>query len=181
MNAAIRPRDLMELLQQHGCTLLDGKPAGGLKKAGNGSERCGLDDDPSRHDEDGALRFMDLCPNNAKRNPRRDDAVREIAWIKTALGPNRTVSIAWLMERLTEVAGVPLNPAEVRTSDKLRAIELIAIVRGYFAPEKRETIQRFAELSLDDLKALDERLAASEQHPEILALDNREILERSGF
>lgn len=73
-----------------------------------------------------------------------------------------TVSIAWLMERLTEVAGVPLNPAEVRTSDKkLRAIELIAIVRGYFAPEKRETIQRFAELSLDDLKALDERLAAS--------------------
>jgi hypothetical protein len=59
--------------------------------------------------------------------------IRELQ--ERAIEKKTTVSIAWLMERLTEVAGVPLNPAKVRTSDKLRAIELIAKVRGYFAPE----------------------------------------------
>jgi len=54
-----------------------------------GGARKGLDDDPSRHDEAGALRYMDLCPNSAERNPSRGDAVREVAAIKTSLGPNR--------------------------------------------------------------------------------------------
>jgi putative DNA primase/helicase len=105
MNAPIRPRNLMELLQQHGCTLLDGRPAGGLKEAGNGGARRGLDDDQSRHDEPGALRFMELVRNDAKRFPTRDSILPAIIALWTALGPNREDHYDRLLDWWLEYGG----------------------------------------------------------------------------
>jgi putative DNA primase/helicase len=55
---------------------------------GEGS-RKGLDGDPTRHDEAAALKFMDRVRNTAARFPSRDDVLRPLAAIWTALGPNR--------------------------------------------------------------------------------------------
>lgn len=106
MNAPIRPRNLMELLRQHGCTLLDGK-SGGLKEAGSGGARRGLDDDQSRHDEPGALRFMELVRNDAKRFPTRDSILilPAIIALWTALGPNREDHYDRLLDWWLEYGG----------------------------------------------------------------------------
>src|SRR5215470_3192266 len=51
--------------------------------------RKGLDDDPTRHDEAGALKFMERVRNTAERFPSRDDVLLPLAATWTALGPNR--------------------------------------------------------------------------------------------
>jgi hypothetical protein len=45
-----------------------------------------------------------------------------------------------------DVAGI-VNPREVRAGDVLRAMDMIVKIKGYYAPEKREFIQRLSELS----------------------------------
>jgi hypothetical protein len=54
---------------------------------------------------------------------------------------------------------------EIKTADALKAMDMLIKVRGYYAPEKREIIQRLGELSLEELKTLDERLATAEEQP----------------
>src|SRR5215471_704273 len=49
--------------------------------------RTGLDDDPTRHDEAGALKFMERVRNTAERFPSRDDVLLPLAAMWTALGP----------------------------------------------------------------------------------------------
>jgi hypothetical protein len=39
------------------------------------------------------------------------------------------------------------EPREVRAGDVLRAMDMIVKIKGYYAPEKREIIQRLSELS----------------------------------
>jgi putative DNA primase/helicase len=80
-----------------------GESAG--KKSGNGNLRCGLDDDPSRHDEPGALRFMELVRNDAKRFPTRDSILPVIIALWTALGPNREDHYDRLLDWWLEYGG----------------------------------------------------------------------------
>jgi hypothetical protein len=105
---------------------------------------------------------------NARQRACRPEVKARAEELLTRAAEKTVVSIAWLTERLVEVAGVDQGGLEVKTSDKLRALELLAKVKGFFAPEKREIVQRLAELDLDQLKALDERLAAAaaEEQPE---------------
>jgi hypothetical protein len=70
---------------------------------------------------------------------------------------------AWLLAQLGEIAGYDVSGIEINTGHKLKALELVAKVCGLFAPEKREVIARLAELDLDQLKALDQRLAEVEE------------------
>src|SRR5216683_1729226 len=93
MNAPVK----MGLLQREGFTVL--KRGVVEKDAGNGGgKRTGLDDDPSRWDEPGALLFMALYPNNrddfpyygdAPKGEERKDALCAEAAIWTGLGSSR--------------------------------------------------------------------------------------------
>jgi hypothetical protein len=74
-----------------------------------------------------------------------------------------SIDRAWILAQLQEIAGYDLSGVEINTGHKLKALELVAKVVGAFAPEKREIIARLAELDLDQLKALDQRLAEAEQ------------------
>jgi hypothetical protein len=73
---------------------------------------------------------------------------------------------AWLLSQLTEIAGYDIAGLEVKLTDKLKALELVAKVCGLFAPEKREIVARLAELDIDQLKSLDARLAEAEREQE---------------
>jgi hypothetical protein len=73
------------------------------------------------------------------------------------------VDRSWLLAQLVEVAGYGAEGLEIKMSDKLKALELVAKVCGLFAPEKREVIARLAELDIEQLRALDQRLAEAEQ------------------
>jgi hypothetical protein len=80
--------DAITYLKAEGCEIIEGR---GSSPSGSGASsgiRKGLDDDPSRHDEAGTLRYMDLCPNTADHNPYRDNVVRDLIAIKTGLGPS---------------------------------------------------------------------------------------------
>jgi phage terminase small subunit len=77
-----------------------------------------------------------------------------------------SVDLGWILEKLMGIADIKLNPKEVRAGDILRAMDMIVKIKGYYAPEKREIIQRLGELSLEELKALDERLATAGERPE---------------
>jgi phage terminase small subunit len=77
-----------------------------------------------------------------------------------------TVDLAWILERLVQVAGIALDPKEIKAGDAPRAMDMIVKIKGYYAPEKREIIQRLSELSVDELNALNERLSAADQQPE---------------
>jgi hypothetical protein len=93
MNAPVK----MGLLQCEGFTVL--KRGVVEKDAGNGGgKRMGLDDDPSRWDEPGALLFMALYPNNRDDFPyygnapgreKHKDALCVEAALWTTLGPDR--------------------------------------------------------------------------------------------
>jgi len=105
MNAHVK----LGLLQREGCTAIrvtgwppKSKPQKGENVVGgtaasreavrHGSRegtRKGLDDDPARHDEAGALKFMERVRNTAARFPSRDDVLLPLAAMWTALGPNR--------------------------------------------------------------------------------------------
>jgi hypothetical protein len=74
-----------------------------------------------------------------------------------------SVDRSWLLAQLVEVAGYGAEGLEIKMSDKLKALELVAKVCGLFAPEKREVIARLAELDIEQLRALDQRLAEAEQ------------------
>jgi hypothetical protein len=76
-----------------------------------------------------------------------------------------SIDRSWLLSQLVEVAGYDTRGIEIRVADKLKALELVAKVCGFFAPEKREIIARLAELDLDQLRALDERLAEADHEP----------------
>jgi hypothetical protein len=79
-----------------------------------------------------------------------------------------SIDRAWILAQLQEIAGYDLTGTEINTAHKLKALELVAKVVGAFAPEKREIIARLAELDLDQLKALDARLAeAEDEQPDL--------------
>jgi putative DNA primase/helicase len=105
MNAQVK----LGLLQREGCTAIrvtgwppKSKPQEGENVVGDTAAsreavrrgpcegtRKGLDDDPARHDEAGALKFMERVRNTAARFPSRDDVLLPLAATWTALGPNR--------------------------------------------------------------------------------------------
>jgi hypothetical protein len=70
---------------------------------------------------------------------------------------------AWVLGQLADVASIDTESIEPKLADKLRALELLCRVQGYFAPSKVEIIQRLSELSLEELKALDERMSDEQQ------------------
>jgi hypothetical protein len=77
------------------------------------------------------------------------------------------IDIAWVMGKLVEIAGLPLDAEDVKTADRLRALDMVVKIRGDYAPEKREIglmlDKRLSEMSLEELRALNQRLASTEE------------------
>jgi hypothetical protein len=72
-----------------------------------------------------------------------------------------TVTLSWLMGKLVEIIGAPLNLDELKPADRLRAMDMVAKIRGFYAPTAVEVIQRLGEMGAGELDALEQALAAS--------------------
>ena len=48
-----------------------------------------------------------------------------------------TVDLAWIYERLVEITSRAPYQEEIRTSDKLRALDMLIRLGGFYAPEKK--------------------------------------------
>jgi hypothetical protein len=103
---------------------------------------------------------------NARKRATRPDVRARVKELQERVANKVVCDLAWVTQRLVEIAGIPLGGMEIKTADTLKAMDMLIKVRGYYAPEKREIIQRLSELSVEELKALNERLSATEQQPE---------------
>jgi hypothetical protein len=100
---------------------------------------------------------------NARQRAAKVEVKQRVLELQQRSADRVTIDRAWLMSQLAEIAGVDTQSMEVNTAHKLKALELIAKVQGLFAPEKREVIARLAELDIEQLRALDQRLSEAEQ------------------
>src|SRR5262249_42742780 len=56
--------------------------------------------------------------------------------VKEKLAKTIEANFAWATEKLMSIASAELNPWNIKASDKIRAIEVLAKMHGWYAPEK---------------------------------------------
>lgn len=79
---------------------------------------------------------------NARKRSHRDDVKARIAELQKphlekvnqAIG----VNVEWATQQLYPIAAAEIDGEDIKASDKTRAIELMAKMNGWMAPEKRE-------------------------------------------
>ena len=91
---------------------------------------------------------------NARKRAQRADVKRrmaelaEPAQVRAIEQVNATVE--WAIKRLTDIAGPDLGIDAIKTTDQLRAIELLAKINGWMAPDKQDVTVRDASQVTDD-------------------------------
>jgi phage terminase small subunit len=101
--------------------------------------------------------------NNARKRASKPEVRARIKELQERAAEKVTIDLAWILERLAHVAGIALDPKEIKAGDALRALDMIVKIKGYYAPEKREILARLTEASAGELDALEQTLAAAEQ------------------
>ena len=80
--------------------------------------------------------------NNARKRARRKDVKDMVAELqkpaKEKLAKTIEANFAWATEKLMSVANAELDLSNIKPSDKIRAIEVLAKMHGWNAPEKRD-------------------------------------------
>lgn len=107
-------------------------------------------------------------PNTRRRVGRPDvkARVKELQERSAAAATAATtVTLAWVMEKLTAIAGAAFDPNDIKPADALKAADMIVKIQGFYAPEKREIIARLSELSMEELARLDAALSAGAEEP----------------
>jgi hypothetical protein len=79
---------------------------------------------------------------SARRRARRKDVRAIVAElqkpVKEKLAKTVEANFAWATEKLMSIASAKLDLWNIKASDKIRAIEVLAKMHGWNAPEKRE-------------------------------------------
>ena len=75
---------------------------------------------------------------NARKRTQRPDIRRRVKEIQTVSGVIAAGDSAWIQRKLVEIAEIPLNDEEVRPTDQIAALNLLAKIIGAMAPEKHE-------------------------------------------
>jgi hypothetical protein len=80
--------------------------------------------------------------HNARKRARRKDVKAIVAElqkpVKEKLAKTVEANFAWATEKLMNIASAKLDLWNIKASDKIRAIEVLAKMHGWNAPEKRE-------------------------------------------
>jgi len=78
--------------------------------------------------------------NNARKRASRKDVKAMVAElqkpVKEKLAKTIEANFEWATKRLLEVGNLPIGMCNARASDKVRAIEVLAKLHGWNAPEK---------------------------------------------
>jgi hypothetical protein len=89
-----------------------------------------------------ASRFISSFSHNARKRARRKDVKAIVAELqkpaKEKLATTIEANLAWSTEKLMSIASAELDLLNIKASDKIRAIEVLAKMHGWNAPEKRE-------------------------------------------
>lgn len=112
--------------------------------------------------------IIDCFVQRERSQAANKPAVRaRVAELQGRAAEKTVIDIAWVMGKLVEIAGLPLDAEDVKTADRLRALDMVVKIRGDYAPEKREIglmlDKRLSEMSLEELRALNQRLASTEE------------------
>jgi hypothetical protein len=76
--------------------------------------------------------------SNARKRANRKDVKARVLEIQTISGVLAAADAAYLERKALEIIEVPLVADEVSTSDRLKAMDFIAKIKGFFAPEKHD-------------------------------------------
>ena len=89
-----------------------------------------------------AGKLVSYSAANSRRNARRSDVKVRVAELqKPALdkvAEQIDLSVEWALNRLYNIASPDLGVDAIKTPDQLRAIELLAKIKGWMAPEKQD-------------------------------------------
>jgi hypothetical protein len=79
--------------------------------------------------------------NNARKRASRKDVKAMVAElqkpVKEKLAKKIEANFAWATEKLMSIANAKLDPWNIKASNKIRAIELLAKMHGWNAPENQ--------------------------------------------
>ena len=90
--------------------------------------------------------------SNARRLAQNSDIKARVAYLQRVSGIETAVDSAYIQRRLVEIANVVIDDEDVRVSDQIAALNLLAKIIGALAPEKHDVI--FGDLG----KRLDEAI-----------------------
>jgi hypothetical protein len=82
-----------------------------------------------------------FAPSARKRARRKDVRAMVVELqkpVKEKLAKTIEANFAWATEKLHSIADANLDLSNIKPSDKIRAIEVLAKMHGWNAPEKRE-------------------------------------------
>ena len=93
---------------------------------------------------------------NARKRAKRADVKKRMAELaQPALEKAQKrieATLDWTLERLTAIAGPDLGEEAIKVSDQIAALQLVARIQGYLAPERREITMVPDERSAAELK-----------------------------
>lgn len=91
---------------------------------------------------------------NSRRNARRSDVKARVAELRKPafdkVAAQIDLSVEWAVTRLYDIASPNLGIEAIKTPDQLRAIELLAKIKGWMAPDKHDLTVRSADQMSDD-------------------------------
>jgi hypothetical protein len=76
-------------------------------------------------------------PNDTRAHYGYPEVKSRVAALQTKAAERLTVDLAWIYERLVEIASRAPYSEEIKTGDKLRALDMLIRLGGYYAPEKK--------------------------------------------
>ena len=96
---------------------------------------------------------------NAKKRAQRADVKRRLAELARPVAARTQeqieATVEWAVNRLYAIASLDLGKEAIKTPDQIRAIELLAKIKGWMAPEKRDvTVHDASQVTDDDIVRL---------------------------
>jgi phage terminase small subunit len=74
---------------------------------------------------------------NCRQRANYPEVKSRVAALQSKAAERLTVDLAWIYERLVEIASRAPYNEEIRTSDKLRALDMLVRLGGYYPPERK--------------------------------------------
>ncbi len=74
---------------------------------------------------------------NCRQRANYPEVKSRVASLQAKAAERLSVDLAWIYERLVEIASRAPYNEEIKTSDKLRALDMLIRLGGYYAPEKK--------------------------------------------
>jgi hypothetical protein len=74
---------------------------------------------------------------NCRQRANYPEVKTRVAALQAKAAERLTIDLAWIYERLVEIASRAPYSEEIKTGNKLRALDMLIQLGGYYAPEKK--------------------------------------------